>query len=405
MWTHALITLLLSSGAAAPIPAPPDSPAALGLQWFEGSYEEALNSVQGSDQMLFLYFWAESSEQCGKFQEQVFAEPSCVEALSDYVCVGANVVRPDGAELVKRFGVKTLPTILIVDPSGTVEDGVIGFIDPGGFMDEIERIERGENTVSDFRRRVKEDPRDLEVLYGLAIKLYDVGDEAGHDELVAHIKKRDPRGKNLVAARLHLQEAQKAALENALDEKGELAHPDTVRLKPVVDWLRRLDHEELLFDGWRWVADVQKMSHKPDESRDAAMRAWDHRPADRAIAIRDYANDLAWQFWEQREQLSPDERKFALHASEAAMEAFQKVLDGECGCDTGCSCLVGDDGRPVTEQEWFTAWKAGYLDTLAVCYHMNGERDRAVETAEAVVALLPENQEYRERLAMIQAGP
>ena len=368
-----------------------------GVEWFEGTFDEALEAASESNQLVFVYFWSQDSELCGKLQQETFGDADAVRSVNDFICVGANTARTDGYALVQRYHVRTLPSMILVKPDGTVEDAIVGFIEPSGFVDEVSRIKRGEKTVTDFRRLVKEDPKNLETQYQLAVKLYDVGDETGHKEVVDRIRKADPKGKNQVAARLHMEAAREDALENALDDHGEFAHPDAVNLKPVLKLLKKTAHDEVAFEGWLWVAEVEKLSEHPEQARLAAMKAWKHRP-EAPVMIRDYGKEMAWRFIKQGEELNKAEKEFALEVSLASMDAFEKVLAGECGCEEGCGCLETDDGGLLTEADWFPEWKSGFISAVAAAYDLNGQAQMALQHAEAALALAPENTEIKERV-------
>ena len=45
---------------------------------------------------------------------------------------------------------------------------------------------------------------------------------------------------------------------------------------------------------------------------------------------------------------------------------------------------------------------AGRLDTLAVCYHMNGQRALAIKTIKRCIELDPGEQTYQDRLAYFE---
>ncbi|KAA3614306.1 MAG: hypothetical protein DWQ01_00970 [Planctomycetota bacterium] len=395
----ALVSLLTFSGVPAVASGSSvERERAGGIEWFAGTFEEALKAGAKQNKLVFVYFWAESSEQCTKFQQDAFGNGEAVASLQDFICVGANTARTDGYALVQQYNVRSLPTMLVIKPDGAVEDGVIGFIDAKGFTKEMNRVRRGEQTVSDFRQKVKDNPKDLDARYALAVKLFDVGDENGHDEVVAGILKADPKGKQLVAAKLHMDLARKEALKNAMNEKGEFAFPDAVNLKPVLTQLKRTKHQEVAFQGWLWVGEVEKEAENHKGARAAAMRAWKFRPQDQAVQIRNIGREIAGQFVKHSQELTPKEKSFALEASLASLQAFESVLSGECGCDEGCGCLKTDDGGLITEADWFPEWKASFLTTVADCYHLNGELEQAVKNAELALHLVPESEAHQERL-------
>jgi thioredoxin-like negative regulator of GroEL len=116
--------------------------------------------------------------------------------------VGIDNTSSAGTRLVKRYGITTLPTLLFLSPQNQREEALIGFIPPSNLLAELQRIQTGTGTVSDFQKRVAANPDDLQLQHNLALKLRDVGDQAAHDSIIPAIRQQDPRGKTVVGARL-----------------------------------------------------------------------------------------------------------------------------------------------------------------------------------------------------------
>ncbi len=97
-------------GAIPPEGPPPEAPAA--VEWLS-SYYEGYAVSRGKGKPICLYFAAGWSPSCRSLEQAAFGDPAIREALAPYACVRIDV---DGDYLTpKRFGVKRVPTILLLD--------------------------------------------------------------------------------------------------------------------------------------------------------------------------------------------------------------------------------------------------------------------------------------------------
>ena len=98
------------------------------VPWFQGPFSAALEKAGAEGKLVFAYFWMDSSEYCVRvYGETINTESAAVE-LNDFVCFSANATQPEGGELIKRYNVTTLPTMLVLSPDGQVDDAILGFI-------------------------------------------------------------------------------------------------------------------------------------------------------------------------------------------------------------------------------------------------------------------------------------
>ena len=159
----------------------------------------------------------DSSEYCVRVYGETITTDAAAAELSDYICFSANVTQEEGSQLIKRYNVTTLPTMLFVSPDGRVDDAILGFIPLSSFVSEMQRIEQGSETVSAMRALADASPEDLDLRLTLAQKLAFVGDKQGSEELLESIRRADPRGRTLAGAQLGLYDVRQKVIQSAAD--------------------------------------------------------------------------------------------------------------------------------------------------------------------------------------------
>ncbi len=406
--------LLLAFTVAVPLAAPPahaqTAQAASrdrgDLEWFEGTYEQALEEAASSGRILFLDFWTAWCPWCKSMGKETYANAGVVEEFSTGVlCFSVDAESLEGRRIVASFGVRDFPSLLFLEPDGTPLDALSGFLTAPRLRAEVRRIRRGEDTVSDFRRRVDADGDDLVARISLSAKLRRFARTQEAEAQMAVVRKKLEAGEGYerdsiesrwaVASKLRevgeleLYREQANAILRLDRAKRSLA-ARSIALYDAIDHLRAqgddaplrklLKREKdagLCFTGWRWVAALAderaKTAEREDDAaaaaaarkdaREARRTAWPHCPeTERAL----FANNLAWAYWQDRDVLDAADKRFAL---DVASEAQRLEPD---------NALV--------------------LDTYACCLYMNGREDEARRHVKRCIELDPENKEWRKRL-------
>jgi len=368
-----IVTLLLVAPCGAPAPACSQeqerSAQVISVQrqrgkvhWFEGSFDELLAEAARSKRLIFVDFWSKWSPYSKKLEQVTFVHPKVVQELSEILCFAVDTDTKAGYELMKRYQVQTPPTLVFIDPEGTLRDQISGYASPEPFLMELDRIRRNEGTLSNLRARIHKDPGDLDARWELACKLKKIGDLPGHEEQVASIRDRDPGGKSLASRRMLLSQLASAAILN-LD------------LTPLYGFVQGEQDPRLLFEGWWNIWDLEgqlarsardpEKEHLHELRHFAAARAlWPLVPVERTAWL---GNNIAWSFYQHRDGAGAADLEFAVEVARKAVSAAPEV--------------------------------PAVVDTLACCLYASGKRDEAIETAKRCIELDPQNSEWRERLA------
>ena len=359
--------------ACLPLPATsaPTAPRPDDLRWFEGSLTEALGVAREQERLVVLNFGADWSDWCKQHQAENLHDPEIVELLSEFLCLDfdlsmddeGNIIDKQAEALMRRFAVRRFPSMLCLRPDGTPEDLISGYLPVPALLMELERILAGDKTVSHYERLVGLEPAELEWRYQLALKLDDVGDAAGYQRELDAILAADPEGVSLPRRRMALGQLREHLWGCMRDPEIE---PDPAEL---ARFLAQGRYDEVLCDGWLLMAAVQSELGQAGAARDAYRTAWKHVASAQRASV---GNGIAWKFWTERTELSPEEKQWALAVAQESTSAFEQA-----SCD------------PLA--------LAQYYDTLACCRYMVGEREEALRLIERCMELDPDTAEFKER--------
>ena len=366
-----LLSLLAATVLCAPVSAAPSATLDHGqVDWFEGTYEEALAKAAEEERLVFIDFWTDWCIWCKRLDADVFSQESVATALSDMVCLSLDAESVQGAPVALLFKVSSFPTLLVLNPGGDVRDSIGGYMPPEEFIAEIERIEANVDTLSVWRERAAADPTNIELLYDYAEKLKRVGDKDGHAAQLAAIHELDPEGKSLPGRRLRYGKL--SARVDAQAARGQYAD-----LTELHAFLELETEQELLFRGsflvWRVEEFNCRMSALDGSTPEtvagyhanqlaAARKVWEFTAQEDHAAV---GNQIAWTAWGARDTLSDEHKAFAL---ELALAAHATDVD-----DTSL------------------------LDTLGCVLFMNGDRAGALEKVQRCVELEPDDERWAKR--------
>jgi thiol-disulfide isomerase/thioredoxin len=369
--------MLLTTLAVATLMAPPATPSAATLlasgdhgkiAWFEGSFEAALAKAKAENKLIFIDFWTSWCGWCKRLDKDTFADESVAAEMKDILCLSIDAESEAGAPLAKRFSVRGYPALILLGSDGKPEDAIGGYLKPDKFKTEIRRVRSGEGTVSGLRKKLAADPTNQEARNQLIGKLESLGDVDG-------LKALDPEGKSVPIRRLALQAVAQKINDN-------FAKTQEVDISLMADFLKEEKNDELLFEGWNFMSQMNlflsKQAEQKGSAADAKKYEAEHRSALRSAwkyvpkaQLAPFGNSLAWTFYEARANLSDEDKAFAL-------EVAGKVQE-----------LSKDD--------------VSAIDTYACCLAMNGKKDEAIQQVQRCIELEPDNPKWKDRLAELKA--
>lgn len=377
--TIMLLTILAALAMTTPpaVPAPVSNSAIVvaeehgKIPWFTGTFDEAVAKAKAEKKLIFIDFWTTWCGWCKKLDKETYMDDSVLLTMKDIICVSIDAESKDGAPIAKKYSITGFPTMVVLESDGSLRDQLVGYMPPTKFKEEIERVRADKGTIGDLKKQVEADAKNLDKRWKLASKLKEMGETKGFDAQMAEIKKLDPEGKSLPMRQLAFEETMGKIEELWKAEKG----ADSPAL--LKEFLAKETYKEILFNGYATLSQIYgglgQMAEKDNkaddvkkfavESRKAQMMAWKNVGDEQMV---DYGNQIAWSLYEAKDELSADEKTFALEvATKIATKADKN---------------------------------AAVLDTVACVQFMNGKKDDAIKTIKHAIELDGKNEEYKARL-------
>jgi len=378
-----LISTLVALALSAPVAVAPDSTAISAarvtagdhgkLPWFQGSFEELLAAAKKENKPVFIDFWADWCVWCKRLEKDTFTDDGVVDEMKDFLVAHVDVESATGKPVAQRYAVGPLPTLMFLNPDGTVRDVLLGYLKPKEFRVAVARIRRDQGTLNDLRRQVEAAPKDVDKRIALANKLKETGDLKSFEEQVAAVLATDPERKDPKVAKF-AYDALMTRVE-ALWQQGK-----TDGLPAMIQ--AHLEQEKdptVLFRGFATLASIHeelgRMAEQKGqkevaakhvaEARRATQEAWKHVPDDQLVR---FGHQFARMLWQGRAEASAEDQALAL-------EVARKLQD------------------PAEEAKDLDA-----LETVASIYFWNGKKDEAIAVLRKALVIDPNHEGISDRL-------
>ncbi|MEC7584874.1 MAG: hypothetical protein VYE77_11200 [Planctomycetota bacterium] len=342
------------------------------VEWWQGDLDGALAAAANTDnQRLLLYFWSEGHGECTAMFGNTLSDKAVTQKLADYVCMGCKREDAAGKALFDRFNISRVPTVLIVESDGLIEDAVVGVKAPKLFLDELDRIAKGEDTVASVRKAAEGSPDDAALQMRMAKKLRDIGDSKSANKTLAAIIEADPKLKTEVAG--------EARLLQILDEtfRPELG-PAEVELKPLQQFVIKQKNKRLRFLGYDQISSAEFAREDNKAGIEAVAKAWKNVPPDQLI---DWGFNTGATIYRMREGFGKKELKLGLEISTRVLKETEKVK--------------GDRGNPFLVEVLY----------LHGCMQIaNSKRKPGFGSLERAIELDPKNENIKAALDRFRSG-
>lgn len=194
------------------------------VDWFHGSFDEALAAAKKDDKLILVDVGAYWCPPCHELDEKTFVDPKVGEYLKKgYVSLHIDAEKGEGPELVERYHVQAYPTVLVLEASGVEKARLVDFIEPAALIEKLKAIESGGNVLAELGKKVEENPGDLEALYdyGHALALAARRDQA--EKAFAQVLAGDPDNARGLAAKVMYDRAMFFAFKLDKNNEGAIA--------------------------------------------------------------------------------------------------------------------------------------------------------------------------------------
>jgi tetratricopeptide (TPR) repeat protein len=376
-----------------------------GIAWYEGVHMSAVGEAQEQNKLLLTYFWA-NTENCSRLYAETMSDEGVIREMGDFICFSANAGEDQGRALLERYKLQTVPAILITGTDGESEEMLVGFMDAATFVSEIQRVKRGENTISDLRTKIAGEHEDLETELEerqmLAVKLGNIGAAEEAEALHQSILERDPKATTVLGSQAHV--------ERILNEMGEEYGDDLSGwdFGPLEKFAKKVKSPVGKFEAQVTLAGYECEAGRRNEGIKTFRTAWKSRPKEE-VRVMNSGFGIVDRIAYYGDELTSKEKAFALQVAKdlVALTEFDQAqpceaceegedgemakADGEEGDACGCEGEGEGDGAVAYAQY-----------QVARCQALNGDQKDAIATMELVLGQQPENETYMTYLASLQ---
>lgn len=109
------------------------TPVKQGIQFFTGTWSEALQEAQRSGKPIFVDFYTTWCGPCKQMAKNVFTDPVAGEALRNVICLSIDAEKQE-QELVNQVEIEAYPTLVVFDSQGKIVARHEGSLDTDGLI-------------------------------------------------------------------------------------------------------------------------------------------------------------------------------------------------------------------------------------------------------------------------------
>jgi len=137
-----------------------------GIEFFKGSWQEALEEAQKQDKILFVDAYAEWCGPCKRMARQVFPNPEVGRFYNQhFLTVKMDMEKGEGPTFGKKYPVSAYPTLFYIDYTGEVVQQVRGAQQVDGFIQlgkkALSKIDRS----GQYAEQYEQGDREPELIY------------------------------------------------------------------------------------------------------------------------------------------------------------------------------------------------------------------------------------------------
>ncbi len=150
----------------------------------EGTFEEALAKAKAEKKNLFIDFYADWCGPCKVMATQIFTIPPVGDYFNaHFINCKLNTEAPANREMVKRYKVESLPTMMFINSKGEVLQTIIGAVAPDVLMLEAQIVEGEELSFEKLYEKSRKEKKNTELQQKLLIRApHFIGTQKGYNQ-------------------------------------------------------------------------------------------------------------------------------------------------------------------------------------------------------------------------------
>lgn len=138
---------------------------AQGIEFFEGSYEQALVKAQKEEKLIFVDAYATWCGPCKRMAKNVFTQPEVGEYYNQaFIALKIDMEKPQGREFGQLFPVRAYPTLFYINEKGELLKKVVGGKSVEQFLSIGQEIAGSYDRSSDLAALYESGERDYELV-------------------------------------------------------------------------------------------------------------------------------------------------------------------------------------------------------------------------------------------------
>ncbi len=278
-------------------------------------------------------------------------------ADDSFLSMRVDAEKGEGVDLAERYHVTGYPTVIFARAAGGEVDRIIGYLPPDRFLEELNRITDGRNTLESIRAEIEQDPHDLDAFVRYGWKLDDRAMYAGAIEVWRSVQLLSKD--NSPAGRLGgFKVAEALALVDSITD-------------PLDAYLEAVPEGEYAAQAMQGV--VQTFRSRHDTLAEAASyKQLVNYSVQIKVATPRLLNSYAWRMTQLEQNLE---------------DALERIR-------LGVELAAGDEAES----------RAGILDTEAEVLWKLGRVDEALEVITMCIKLQPGDSYFQDQKAKFEAS-
>lgn len=139
---------------------------AQGIEFFHGSWPEALAKAKTEEKLIFVDAFASWCGPCKRMAKESFPDPKVGELYNaSFICLKIDMEKPENAEFAGKYPVSSYPTLFFIDADGKIVMKEVGAKTPEQLIETGKKAQGKNDKSGDFEKKYKEGNRDPKMLY------------------------------------------------------------------------------------------------------------------------------------------------------------------------------------------------------------------------------------------------
>lgn len=149
---------------------------AQGIEFFEGSWKEALEQAKSQEKIVFIDAYATWCGPCKRMAKNVFTKAEVGEFFNrNFINLKLDMEKTDGLSFGQKYPVAAYPTLYFIDGKGKIIKKAVGGQSVESLLDLAKTAIKSHDTSGDFKLKYDEGNRDYDLVYNYVKALNKVG--------------------------------------------------------------------------------------------------------------------------------------------------------------------------------------------------------------------------------------